>query len=304
MKPCVATVGTFDGFHIGHRAIINKVAETAREKGLESRGITFINHPLTVVAPEKAPKWALPRSGSVHALEYSLDKVSEMNFTPELASLKAADFMKLIKERFNVAILVMGYDNTFGSDRLSTKDEYERAGHEAGIEVVFVDAVITSDGKPASSSRLRKAVANWDIRLIFELLKSYPMYSGPVEKGKQLGRRIGFPTMNVGLDDDIVAIPDGVYAAEVFLDDEDEGQPAVVSIGSNPTVGGSKRTVEVHVANEKLPNMYGETVFFLLLDKIRDIKKFDSVAELKQAIKADIAKMYKILDEAEIVEEL
>ena len=297
MNPCVATVGTFDGFHIGHRAIVDKVKDIAREKGIMSRAITFMNHPLTVIAPERAPKWAIDRSQSCNFLRFNLDRVSEMNFTSELAAMTARDFMRLLRERFNVDTLVMGYDNTFGSDRLATHEDYVSAGRDAGIEVVFVDAVNTSDGRPVSSSRLRKAIAAWDYNEITSLLEMSILYPATVVKGRQMGRRIGFPTLNLEMRENIVEIPDGVYLAFLHLNHEDDGMPGVLSVGTNPTVGGTIKTYELHIFDRKLRNMYDEEVYVLICERFRDIKKFDSLNDLKNAIRDDIKTAKRILRE-------
>lgn len=286
MRKCVATVGTFDGVHVGHEAILDKVAELAKEKDLLSRVITFENHPLTVINPDKAPKWAIQRHQTENLLESYVDKVSLINFTKELSAMTAREFMRLIRSRYNVDTLVMGYDNTFGSDRLQSPLDYEAAGREEGINIVYVDPVIIDD-KPASSSRLRKAIEIWDFPTVAQLVGA-PLYEGIVERGKQLGRKIGVPTMNIALPDDIIHIPDGVYAAMTYLDDYDDGSPSVLSVGSNPTVGGKAKTFELHVIGKKLGNLYGMPICFSVFEKIRDIKKFDSVMELKEAIKEDI----------------
>lgn len=297
MEPCVATVGTFDGVHIGHVAILEKLNSISEEKGCMSRAITFLNHPLSVIAPERAPKWAVDRNITEKALEMLVDRVSEMNFTPQLAAMTAREFMQLLCERFNVTTLVMGYDNTFGSDRLSTREQYEAAGRDAGIEVVFVDAVTMPDGRPASSSRLRKAVAAGNIDEVAALLGHNPGYMATVVEGKHLGRKIGFPTMNLEIDHSIVPPADGVYAVEALVDNPEKSYKGVLSIGNNPTVAdGNKKTWELHIPERKFGNMYGKFVSFKLLGKIRGIEKFDSIDMLRKAIKNDIKTLdkYKI----------
>lgn len=294
MNPCVATVGTFDGVHRGHLAIVRRMCEIAKEKGFITRAITFSSHPLSVIAPDVAPKWAQSRKVSESTLLSFLDHVSTLNFTSELASLTARSFMQLLRERYNVDTLVMGYDNTFGSDRLSSRLEYEQAGKEAGIDVVFVDAVHTPDGQPVSSSRLRKAIASGDIKEAEVLLNTNPRYSAKVVEGKKLGGRIGFPTMNLQVEGDVVQPACGVYAAVAFIGGKGL-LPAVLSIGANPTVSDDNAiTWEMHVPGHNLGDMYGKTINFMVLDRIRDIKKFDGIGTLRTAIKTDIKDMESI----------
>lgn len=289
MKPCVATVGTFDGIHAGHLAIIDRVNVIAEEKGLPTRVITFANHPLSVVAPERAPKWAVARQESLRRLALCVDEVVSMDFTEELAAMTAREFMEVVREKYNVDTLVMGYDNTFGSDRLSTHEEYLEAGRDVEIEVAFVDAVYASDGLPVSSSRLRKAISVWDYPLILELMGHAPLYRAKVIEGKKLGRKIGFPTMNLELPDDIVPLPDGVYLAVFCPAEGEEGVPAVLSVGSNPTVGGNGKNYELHVPGMELGDMYGKEIHFSVRDQIRGVKKFASVDLLRRAIEKDVA---------------
>lgn len=300
MEACVAAIGTFDGMHLGHRSVIEKVKRLAEEQGVLSRVITFSNHPLSVVCPEKAPLWAYPRKNSIDFLKCHLDRVSEMNFTNELASLSAADFFKLICERYNVRTLVMGYDNSFGSDRLSTREEYVEAGRRAGVDVVFVEELLSVKGSHMSSSVLRKAIAEWDYPLITELVEESPLYEAEVVRGNRLGHEIGFPTMNLRMPENTVLMPDGVYLAVAYLDQDSIGNGAVsvLSVGTNPTVGdGNRRTFELHVIGKKLGDMYGERISFIVCEKIRDIRKFNSLAELRKAIANDIKIAKRLYEE-------
>lgn len=291
MKPCVAAVGTFDGVHCGHRAIVSKVVEIARNRGLDSRIVTFLNHPLSVIAPERCPKWITTRDVSEYELErLGVGRVSHICFTSELARMTAAEFMKVLRERYNVQVLVMGYDNTFGSDRLSEHDQYIEAGRQAGIEVVFVDKVLTENGEVPSSSAVRHAVADGDVDRIQNLMDSELIMEGTVVRGKRNGHKLGFPTMNLDMDG-CQPLAEGVYAAVFFPDmyDYSEDYPAVLSVGHNPTISDDNAlTYELHVPGHDLGDMYGEKVRFVVGPRLRDIRKFDSLADLKKAIREDI----------------
>lgn len=287
MKECVAAVGTFDGVHVGHRKILGRVNAIGRERGLTSRVITFPNHPLSVVAPERVPGWILPREESVARMEDLVDCVSEITFTKELASLSAADFLKLISRRYNVKVLVMGHDNTFGSDRLATRADYESAAKEAGIEIEWVEAATLDDGTPVSSSLVRKTLAQGKMSEVNELLDGIYILEGVVKEGRKEGRKLNFPTLNIE-HDGYAPVGPGVYVG-VYTGKDDYDHIALVNVGNNPTFGpGNPVTYEVHVVNHDLGDCYGDVAGVAMWVKVRDEKKFARIDELKAAISEDV----------------
>ncbi|MDE6301482.1 MAG: hypothetical protein K2M19_07175 [Muribaculaceae bacterium] len=287
-KGCVAAVGTFDGFHRGHRAIIGRVLDECHERGQSGCVITFDNHPLSVIAPARAPQWAYPRTESERLIrEAGIEQVIKIPFTAELKGLTAEEFMRHIRNEYGVETLVMGYDNTFGSDRLTSPQQYDAAGEAAGVRVINVPPVELADGSRPSSSALRHALVQGDIDRYIQLSDHYPMLSGPVMHGKQNGRKIGIPTMNVDTGD--LCLPEaGVYAAK--FKGADGSRPAVLNVGKNPTVGpGNPVTVELHVPDMELGDMYGKDIRFEITRRIRPERRFSSLDELRRAIAADIA---------------
>lgn len=295
MQPSVITIGTFDGMHRGHKEILNVLNAIASDNGLLRKVITFSNHPLSVIAPERKPQWALPREVSLMALKDFADEVIELNFSKELASFTARQFMDMLRDEYGAAMVVMGYDNTFGSDCLKQHSEYEKIAADAGVEVVFVDAVYCEENIPISSSRLRRSIASWNFKDILNCRGEWPMYRGTVVHGRHLGTELGFPTMNVKLPEDIVGIPSGVYAVK-YIDTDSHVLPAVMSVGNNPSVkAGNERTIEIHVPNVDLGEMYGRQIEFFVGPKLRDISKFNSLEELKTAINKDISAVPKYI---------
>lgn len=292
MNRCVASVGTFDGVHLGHKAVIQRVIDEAAARGLDSRLITFMNHPLSVISPHKAPLWANSRHDSLCRLgESGVTWVSELNFTAELAALTAADFLRLVRERYAVDVLVMGPDNSFGSDRLDSRQAYISAGREAAVEILFVDEVLSPSGRRPSSSELRRMVAAGDIAAYDDLSGNLPVISGAVVRGKRNGTRLGFPTANIDVKGQ-QPLRQGVYAGWLVFDDEDEdtgGYFGLLNVGTNPTIGeGNPVTYEFHIAGDNLGPLYGRMVSVRVMGYLRPDRRFGSLAELKKAISADV----------------
>ena len=295
MKGCVATVGTFDGVHRGHMAIIDELLRQAADRGLDSLVITFNRHPLEVIAPAKAPRLAVARGESAERLRQAgVSEVSQIDFTPELARLRAREFIRLVRERYNVAVMVMGFDNSFGSDRLASHDDYIRAADDEGVELMFVDPVYTPDGQKISSSLMRKAVAAGDLGFN-AVLSQWPVtVSGTVERGKRNGHKLGFPTVNIRPDEGVESLPTGVYAARWASDMAKDGGYVygVLNIGHNPTIAeGNKLTYEFHAPGVDLGERYGQPFRVEVLSRLRGEKKFGSLDELKAAISADIKEL-------------
>lgn len=311
MQPCVATVGTFDGCHLGHQKVFDEVKRLSTEKGLPSRIITFANHPLSVIAPDKEPKAILPKDRNDIALEYQrTDRVSEMRFTPELAALTAEEFMKLIKDRYGVSVLVMGPDNSFGSD-LPDRQGYIDASKRAGLQdIVFIEEKVKTDsGREISSSAIRQAIAEGRVEDVNEMCPPYEII-GKVVHGKAFGRKIGFPTMNVIPQEGVQTLAEGVYAATgMFIDhagvdennDEYENERhynGVLSVSRRPSVDNSGELLyEFHSYGLDPGNRYGETIYITPERKLRDIVKFKDTKELKSAIKEDIRQAKKYHNE-------
>lgn len=292
MNHCVASIGTFDGVHLGHKAVIQRVLDEAAARGLDSRLITFINHPLSVVAPHKAPLWANSRHDSLCRLEESgVTRVSEINFTAELATLTAAQFLRLVHERYAVDVLVMGPDNSFGADRLDSREAYISAGSEAGVEILFVDEVLSPSGRRPSSSELRRAVADGDIAAYDDLSGNVPVISGTVVRGKRNGTRIGFPTANIDVRGQ-QPLRQGVYTGWLVFDDEDEETGCyfgLLNVGTNPTIcEGNPVTYEFHIPGGNLGPLYGRKVSVRIMGYLRPDCRFENIAALKKAISADV----------------
>lgn len=299
MKRFIATVGTFDGFHAGHGHLVDRLIAEARNRGLASMIITFNEHPLTAVAPDRVPGLLESRAELRRRLESSgVDRVVFLDFTPELMSLTAAGFMEMIHGRYGVDVLLMGYDNTLGSDRLKDEAAYKEAGRKAGVEVIFNGCYRhPSTGVTPASSLLRKYVREGRVDEFTLYTGRYYRLDGTVVHGHRNGHKLGFPTINLEVAGGMCLPSPGVYAGKVIIGPFIH--PAVINIGNNPTVtDGAKVTVEAHVPGTDLGELYGKTVSFEFQRRLRAGRRFSGIDELRLAIQADIEELNRSLDTA------
>lgn len=289
MKPAIATVGTFDGFHNGHRQLIARLIDEGRARGLESVAVTFGTHPLALVAPERTPRLLESRDELRSRLEGSgVDRVVWLDFDRQLASLTAAGFLAMLRERYGVVAVLMGYDNSFGSDRLRTPAEYVEAGRSSGVEVIFDDPYLQPEtGIAPASSLLRRCLADGRVDLFTLYTGRHYSLGGTVAHGRRNGHRLGFPTLNIDFDSSRCIPARGVYAGSVAVGGR--SYPAVINVGHNPTIAdGNPVTVEAHAIGADLGNRYGEQAAVTFSRRLRDERRFDSLEQLREAIRADI----------------
>ena len=287
-KRRIATVGSFDGLHRGHQRVLSLLKETARSRGWQPLVVCFDRHPLETIAPERAPLMIQAPSERTNTLYRDGFSILTVEFTPQLASLTAHEWLARLHDEQDVDAIVVGYDNTFGSDGLSMNiADYRRIGREVGVEV------IEAPYEPhASSSAIRKLLKNGDIEEANNLLGRPFSLNGKVEEGKHLGETIGFPTANISTAQRQLLPKAGVYEVEVMQTDEPGSSPAwrkgVANIGRQPTVGaGEPVRVEVHIPGFT-GDLYGKRLTIRFLKRLRDEKKFDSIEELKAQIKEDV----------------
>lgn len=314
----VATVGMFDGVHLGHRYILEQTALRAHRQGHRAVAVTFSRHPLSLIAPGRAPK-ALCTLGQRVALMHrcGIDRVVVLPFTPWLRALTAGQFMAMLRRRYGVTGVVMGYDHGFGSDRLRQPGEYARAGALAGVSVTTLQpfavptGAVTGDVPGAdvvpSSSAVRRALSQGDIPGAEAMLGRPFTLTGTVARGRQLGRTIGFPTANIAVPGGLMLPQGGVYTATAHIGDEPanpsgasghickadpQGWPAdykaLVNIGTNPTVAaGGAVSVEAHLVGFS-GDLYGRTLTVALGRRVRPERKFPSLQALRAQITLDL----------------
>lgn len=297
MTGYVATIGMFDGVHLGHQFVLHHVVETAREQGLQSMVITFDQTMPRdqVLTPLDAKRLLLSKTG--------VDRIEVLQFTDELRQMTAREFMQqVLKERLDVKILLTGYDNRFGHNRVEGFDDYVRYGKEMGIEVRCLPPAPShgmgmGEGATVSSSYIRRLLAEGHVGKAFEGL-GYPYtILGRVEHGEHVGTQLGFPTANLVLVDDKQLVPAaGAYAVKVRMEHSVEWKHGMMNIGMRPTFDGHKRTLEVHVfrLNEDL---YGQQLLVSFVERLREEQRFENVESLISQLQQDAVLAEQILNQ-------
>jgi len=282
----VLTVGTFDGVHLGHQAVLAEIARRAAASGGRSVLVTFEPHPLEVVNPPAAPRLLTTADEKRAVLaESPVDQVAFLPFTPLLAELPPERFVREeLERRYDLAELVIGYDHGFGRGRSGGVDLLRRIGREDGFEVDVVPAVVMG-GIPVSSTLIRRAVAGGDLETARTCLGRWYAVTGAVVGGGGGGGGIGVPTVNLASPHPKKLLPpDGVYAAQVAWRGERRG--AMLNLGPRPTFGETGRILEAHLFGFE-GDLVGETVMVEFVRRLRDVMRFASVEALRAQLARD-----------------
>lgn len=281
MMDKAVTIGTFDGVHRGHRLVLDTLKREAASRGLQPVAITFDRHPLELVAPERAPGNLITTTRKAELIRLEGVEPLILPFTEQLREMRAYEWLDYIHRKYEVALLVAGYDNTFGSDGIDMSiADYKAMGEAIGIKVISAP-----EEEGVSSSAVRKAVKRGDIVKAKSLLGRLPEIEGRVMPGYHVGHEIGFPTANLQVSQRLLIPATGVYAATAYIEDTTAGIPAMVNIGLRPTFEGTGKeskhlTVEAHLIGVD-DDLYGKNIRLEFADRIRDEKKFSSVEDLK-----------------------
>lgn len=277
----LATVGVFDGVHAGHRRLLRQMRRQAPDSLLCV--VTFTDHPMRVIAPAAAPKLITLADDKTRLLgEAGADMVVMLDFA-DIRPLTARQFMRRLADA-GVAGLVLGFNNRFGSDRLTNLAQYQAVGAEFGVEVSRGEALIDG-GAPVSSTRIRALISDGDMAEANRLLGAPMAVSGTVGPGRQLGRTIGYPTANIITDPRQLLPAPGVYAATARLGGRT--YPVMANIGARPTVDDDPRpTFEAHIIGYDA-DLYGERLTVSPLSRIRPTRRFDSIGALRRQLDLD-----------------
>lgn len=284
-RGCVATIGNFDGVHLGHQAVLGQLAQKAGELGLPAVVITFEPQPPEFFAPDRAPPRLTRFREKLQALRrYAVDRVLCIRFDRSFAQLPPQAFIeRILVEGLDVRYLVVGDDFRFGHQRGGDFAMLQSAGAAHDFPVVNMHT-FGIDGERVSSTRVREALAGGNLERAEQLLGRPYRISGRVSRGDQRGRTIGFPTANVHLHRRRAPLQ-GVFAVEVFGLDR-EPWPGVANVGNRPTVDGTCSLLEVHLL-DFAQDIYGRHVHVDFLLRIRAERRFESFEALKAQIQLD-----------------
>lgn len=289
VRPCVATIGFFDGVHKGHRFLIDKVVKMAHSMpDTDAMVITFDTHPREVVCPTWHPHLLTTLDEKLLLLSKTkIDSCAVLHFDADMAQLSAREFMQtVLHDRLHVAKLVTGYDNRFGHNRQEGFDNYVRYGKEIGMEVVQ-NTALEVDGLKVSSSVVRHMLSEGRVAEAGNCL-GYPYFlCGKVVSGYQEGRKLGFPTANIQPNDAHKLVPQsGVYAVKLRLEGTVSRKHGMMNIGTRPTFNGRRISLEAHIFDFE-DNIYGRQVEVEFVKKLRNERKFDTIGGLVAQLKAD-----------------
>lgn len=282
----VATTGTFDGVHLGHRKILNQLVAKAKKVGGESVLLTFSPHPRIVLQPDVELELLSSENEKISLLEKTgIDHLIIHPFTREFSRTQSLDFVReFLVNKIGVKHLVIGYDHHFGRNREGSFDHLKEFGPIYGFEVEEI-AAFDIDQVNVSSTKIRNALAEGNVELANMYLGAPYSISGRVIKGNQIGRTIGFPTANIECDFMQKLLPaDGVYAGKLHVNGHTYN--AMANLGSRPTIGSKQRKLEVHCIGTDI-HLYESEVRFELFKFLRGIEEFANLEALKKQLEVD-----------------
>jgi len=288
----IVTIGNFDGIHLGHREIFRKIVREARESNKKSVVITFDPHPQKIIHPERRPFFLLtPLNEKLDLIKScDVDAVILITFSIEFARITAEEFVEnILWKKLRLSKLLVGYDYAFGKGKGGNAEFLKASGRKLGFQVEEIGAVKT-DGMISSSTGIRLAVLDGNVKQASEMLGRPYGVSGTVVEGYRRGTDIGYPTANIKSEKVIPAT--GVYA--IIAELEGIRHQGVINIGYNPTFGNEEISAEVHLLDFE-GDIYGRDITILFIDRLRDEIKFKSPEELARQIKRDIERAREIL---------
>ena len=291
-----ATIGFFDGVHLGHQSVISQLRAAAQKRGLQSMVITFERHPRQVLQSEWQPllltsleekKELLVRTG--------IDKLVVLRFDRAMSQLSSREFMeRVLKHELGVSLLLTGYDNRFGHDRTATFDDYVAYGRELGIEVICGQPTDVA-GLRVSSSLVRSLLSEGNVDLAAQCLGRPYQLTGQVGHGEQIGRQLGFPTANIIVSKGNRLVPaPGVYAVCLSIKGDDTLLQGMMNIGTRPTFHGNQLTLEANIFDFN-GDLYGQHLNVFFIERLRNEQAFSSAEALMKQMEHDAVQAREIL---------
>lgn len=285
-KKTIITIGTYDGVHLGHKSILEKMKNATLENIYESVVLTFFPHPRMVLQQDSSIKLLNTIDEKGELLDkFGIDNLIIHPFDAAFSNLSAEEFVKeILVDKLNIHKIIIGHDHRFGKNRSADINDLITFGKKYDFEVEQISAK-EIDEIAISSTKIRKALLEGNIKLANEYL-GYPYFiSGKVIEGKKIGRTIGFPTANILLSENYKLLPkNGVYVVSSFI--KNELRYGMMNIGNNPTLGENEQSIEVHFF-ELNEDIYNENLQISILEHIREEHKFNSITELQVQLEKD-----------------
>jgi riboflavin kinase/FMN adenylyltransferase len=282
----ILTIGTFDGVHIGHQKIIGSLVQQAKEKNLQSSLLTFFPHPRMVLQKQSSLKLIdTLKEKELLLKKLGIDNLIIHPFSEEFSRLTAIEFTRdLLVDKLKIASLFIGYDHRFGKNREARVDDVITYGKTYGFDLTVIPAQ-DIESITVSSTKVRTAIEDSDFEKVHQFLGRPYQLNGIVTQGEGLGRTIGFPTANLEIPESYKLIPPkGVYMVDV--EHRNTSYKGMMNIGNRPTLNGSHQTTEVHLFDFD-QKIYGDSLKVLIVKKIREELKFDSLEALKTQLAID-----------------
>jgi len=288
------TIGVFDGVHAGHRYLLKKLRERAAERNLLSGVVTFSPHPQSVLHPRSQLPWLTSLEDRVGAFQrLGVSVVVVLTFTPKLAQLSAQEFISLIKKNLSMRGILVGPDFALGKGKEGNINLLRTLGCEMGFNVDVVPP-FKINGEIVSSTLIRRALAEGDMRKVTKLMGRYFYLEGKIITSGKRGRVLGFPTANLDIKPQQALPGNGIYATIAQI--EGRHFPSATNVGIRPTFGTGEEMVETHLLNYK-GNLYGKDMRVEFVQKLRDEQRFPSPEELRTQIEKDVREIEAILTE-------
>ncbi len=292
-KDMLLTIGVFDGVHLGHKYLISQLTEQARQQNLLSGVVTFHQHPQEILLPQTKLPFLTDLTTRAELLKSEgVEAIITLSFTRELAQLGARQFVSLLKKYLRMHGMVIGPDFALGQDREGSTDALRTLGQDMNFIVTVIPPIMVN-GEVVSSTAIRKALADGNMKKVVNLIGRPFSLHGRVITGSGRGVGLGFPTANLNVASEQALPADGVYATWVYIDNK--AYQSMTNIGKRPTFGDSKSAIEVYTPNYR-GDLYGRELKIDIVERLRGEKKFDTTEELKKQIAEDVEQGKAILD--------
>lgn len=300
LRSIAATIGMFDGTHLGHQHVMAMLCREATKRGLKAAVITFAKHPQLLFSPDSDLRMIMSLDDRLaHLAELDVDYAILLDFDRALSQLSASEFIRFIRDHYGISLLIIGYNHRFGHNREESFNDYVLHGKELGVEIIKADEYF-GEYYPISSSIIRRLISSGKVDDAAKCLSRPFKMHGRVIHGFQNGRKLGFPTANITPTDADIIIPhQGVYAVNVVLD-SGEVYGGMANIGIRPTYNnGETPSIEVHIFNFN-GDLYGTVITIEFVKFIRSEYKMNSIEELRQQLIIDAKEVHKILNDNNI----